>query len=294
MINQIRRQTGGTPVKVIANSLAFGNKFIKEGYNDPNWDVFGSNMYSGKRRNNDYRNSLNVLSTENVGGSLQSWTVMNDGSLTKAPIPTQTMDSLKETIYNTVRSMMFADGTSGWGHAANFTSYGSELNNLTLGFDKYGYTHFVFFEADEGNENLTDNPYTIPSNTDLIVELNNAKQNQSAKQTTANDAKSANDKAQAALNDATTQLASAESALNQSKTAQESAQQAINNMSADLKTKQQAVAKAAQELNDAKTALSKAQTSLFVQEARVSSAKQNNLLPMLRRQLMMLMPMQRK
>lgn len=289
---------------VTPNSLAFTNKIIKEGYNDPSWDVFGPNMFNGKGHNVQYFNELHTAIGENVDGGLESWAYADNGSLVKNPIKVQTMDSLKESIYKGIRDMMFEDGDSNWGHAANFADYGTTVESPVLGlnFDKYGYTHFDILGAYGSNSNLGQNPYAIPSNAELVAELNSAKRDQSAKQTTADNAKSANDnaqqalkdaqadkqaddeavanaqtslnKAQTALNSAAAQLTNAESTLNQSKAAQESAQQAVNNMSADLKTKQQAVAKAQQGLNDAKDALSKAQASLDSRKNRVSSAEQ--------------------
>ena len=301
LINQIRQQVGTDQVKVTPNSIAFGNKIIKEGYNDPSWDVFGSHMTNGQGHNIPYFNSLNMGVAENAGGSLASWHYNDNGQLVKNSIAPQTMDSLKETIYNTIRGMMFADGNSGWGHAANFADYGTVVSNPTLGFgfDKYGYTHFDILNADLSNH-LSDNPYTIPSNSELIAEYNNAKNDQAAKQSAFDSAKSTNDTAQKALSDAKADkqvednnvasaqanltkaestlsdtsngLTNAQNALVQAQAVQASAQQAVDNLSADLKTKQAAVNKASQELNAAKTALSDAQSNLNAKQSSVKNA----------------------
>lgn len=301
LINQIRSQAGTSKIIVTPGSVALGNKIVKEGYNDANWDAFGPHMIDGKGHNNKYLDK--VGDGENIAGNLVTYHISN-GEYVRDPYNSiQSMDALKKSIYSDFIDMMFLDAHSDWGHSLNLINYGAfNVPNSTLGFgfDKYGYSHYEFTSATDQNH-LGDNPYTIPSNTELIAELNNAKQDRSAKQTTADNAKSANDtaqqalkdaqtdqqaddeavanaqtsleKAQAALDDATIQLKTAEKTLRQSKAVQASAQQAVANMSADLKAKQKVVDQAEQALNAAKSALNTAQSNLSSKQGKVRTAK---------------------
>lgn len=301
LINQIRQQAGTPLITVTHGSIELGKKIVKEGYNDPSWDVFGPHMTDGQGHNDNYLDSINA--GENVNGALTSWRAENGQWVKNEHNPVQSMDTLKQTIYSDVLSMMFADAPSSWGHSLNFVNYGVfEIPKATLGFgiDKYGYTHYDFLAGT--SEELHNNPYTIPSNSELIAEYNNAKNDQAAKQAAFDSAKSTNDtaqkalsdtktdkqaednnvtsaqaslaKAESALNDATNNLTNAQNALVQAQAVQASAQQAVDNLSADLKTKQAAVDKASQELNDAKAALSDAQSNLNTKQSSVKNATQ--------------------
>src|SRR5699024_5729459 len=287
LINQIRQQAGTPLVTVTPGSIELGKKIIKEGYNDPSWDVFGPHMIDGKSHNSNYIYSLSESVAENVDGALTSWRAENGQWVKNEHNSIQSMDALKQSIYSDFLSMMFADASSNWGHTLNFVNYGTlnSISNSTLGFgyDKYGYSHYDFAGATPENH-LGDTPYTIPSNSELITEYNNAKNDQATKQSAYDNAKSTNDAAQQALSDAQSDkqvednnvasaqanltkaestlsdtsngLTNAQNALVQAQAVQASAQQAVDNLSADLKTKQAAVNKASQELNAAKTALS--------------------------------------
>ena len=109
-------------------------------------------MESGKGHNNDaLQQAMNDYQAngigENMGSSLHNYQFAEDGSnkLISEPIPAQTMDSIKEAIYNTISQMMFDDSDSGWGHAKNFVNFPgnvvSTIDNkvMGVGFDKYGY-----------------------------------------------------------------------------------------------------------------------------------------------------------
>ena len=274
---------------------------INDGYNNVNWDAMGTDLNNGKGHNEDYLTSQysNGYRAENLGSGLESWTANDSGQWVKNPIGTQTMDSLKNAIYNDVTEMMFSDGGSSWGHSENLTGLNeANATSMGVGFDKYGYTHFDWFEPSSSNQ-LDDNTYTIPSHDELISELNAAKNDQQAKLTVKTTADNANTAAQTALKnakdaqqtaqtnltnaqtkasqaaqaltDAQQALTAAQTQLNTAKTNQQAAQQAYDNLSADIKTKQAAVDAAQTKLNQANSDLAAAKTTLQAKEATANT-----------------------
>ncbi len=146
------------------------------------------------------------------------------------------MDSLKETIYNDILGMMFDDGSQGWGHSRTFANYGlgNSISNSVFGinFDKFGYDHYNFVEADSNNK-LADNPYALPSTSELTSQLNQAKSDLekskaslaqtnndlSEKQIVLTNATSTQTSAKKVLNTAQTDLANKQTVLNNAKKA---------------------------------------------------------------------------
>ena len=193
LINQIRSQSKTSPVTVSANAQVATNSIIKNGYNDPDWDVFGNSMNNGKGYNYDYLQSLPDFRGENVGSGLQQWNTDDEASY-KLPIASQTMDSLKETIYQNISRMMFSDRESTWNHSREFAGIDTgEATSMGVGFDKYGYIHYEF-EVPTTLNSLATNPYinVTPSND----ELNVARNDQKSKLTVKKKADNANEEAQ--------------------------------------------------------------------------------------------------
>lgn len=130
LINQIRKQFGTQETIITPKSLEWSAAVVKQAYDDANWDAFGEHMIDGKSHNDrgieSASTAYNVYGgvLENMGGALQRWTWDDNGNLYKLPIEQQTMDSLKETIYNDILGMMFDDGSQGWGHSRTFANYG--------------------------------------------------------------------------------------------------------------------------------------------------------------------------
>ncbi|CAM2754421.1 SEC10/PgrA surface exclusion domain-containing protein [Ligilactobacillus salivarius] len=139
LINQIRQQFGTQKTIITPKSLEYANKIVA-GYNEENWDAFGEHMTDGKSHDDNLidkvDNNMHTSGLENLGGSLQVWTWDDDGNLYKLPIEKQTMDSMKNSIYETILAMMFDDAYSGWGHAQTFIGYGVyNLGKTSVGVD---------------------------------------------------------------------------------------------------------------------------------------------------------------
>src|SRR5699024_8450169 len=94
LINQMRQQAGTPLVTVTPGSIELGKKIIKEGYNDPSWDVFGPHMTDGKSHNSNYIYSLSESVAENVDGALTSWRAENGQWVKNEHNSIQSMDAL--------------------------------------------------------------------------------------------------------------------------------------------------------------------------------------------------------
>ncbi|MDE1506225.1 SEC10/PgrA surface exclusion domain-containing protein [Ligilactobacillus salivarius] len=286
LINQIRQQFGTQKTIITPKSLEYANKIVA-GYNEENWDAFGEHMTDGKSHDDNLidkvDNNMHTSGLENLGGSLQAWTWDDDGNLYKLPIEKQTMDSMKNSIYETILAMMFDDAYSGWGHAQTFIGYGVyNLGKTSVGvdFDKFGYSHFELASAYNQN-GFDSNPYTLPSTSELTSQLNQAKSD--LEKSKANLAQTNNDlsetqnvlvnatstqtNAKQALNTAQTDLANKRTVLNNAKKSvadaqnklasdkqvQQQAQINLQAVTADLATKQENVEKAQQAYDEAKS-----------------------------------------
>lgn len=286
LINQIRQQFGTQKTIITPKSLEYANKIVA-GYNEENWDAFGKHMTDGKSHDDNLidkvDNNMHTSGLENLGGSLQAWTWDDDGNLYKLPIEKQTMDSMKNSIYETILAMMFDDAYSGWGHVQTFIGYGVyNLGKTSVGvdFDKFGYSHFELASAYNQN-GFDSNPYTLPSTSELTSQLNQAKSD--LEKSKANLAQTNNDlsetqnvlvnatstqaNAKQALNTAQTDLANKRTVLNNAKKSvadaqnklasdkqvQQQAQINLQAVTADLATKQENVEKAQQAYDEAKS-----------------------------------------
>lgn len=176
-------------------------------------------------------NNMHTSGLENLGGSLQAWTWDDDGNLYKLPIEKQTMDSMKNSIYETILAMMFDDAYSGWGHAQTFIGYGVyNLGKTSVGvdFDKFGYSHFELASAYNQN-GFDSNPYTLPSTSELTSQLNQAKSD--LEKSKANLAQTNNDlsETQNVLVNATSTQTNAKQALNTAQTDLANKRTVLNN-----------------------------------------------------------------
>lgn len=307
LINQIRQQFGTQKTIITPKSLEYANKIVA-GYNEENWDAFGEHMTDGKSHDDNLidkvDNNMHTSGLENLGGSLQAWTWDDDGNLYKLPIEKQTMDSMKNSIYETILAMMFDDAYSGWGHAQTFIGYGVyNLGKTSVGvdFDKFGYSHFELASAYNQN-GFDSNPYTLPSTSELTSQLNQAKSD--LEKSKANLAQTNNDlsetqnvlvnatstqtNAKQALNTAQTDLANKRTVLNNAKKSvadaqnklasdkqvQQQAQINLQAVTADLATKQENVEKAQQAVQVAENNQRVAQDEVTVATNNVNQAQQ--------------------
>lgn len=264
LINQIRKQFGTQETIVTPKSLEWSAAVVEQAYDDANWDAFGEHMTDGKSHNIDGNEKVNSeynvgSDQENIGGSLQFWNWNDENTeLVKLPIEQQTMDSLKETIYDDICRMMFADGGHGWGHSRTFANYGvlNAISNPTFGinFDKFGYDHYNFVEADSNNK-LADNPYALPSTSELTSQLNQAKSDL--------------EKSKASLAQTNNDLSEKQIVLTNATSTQTSAKKVLNTAQTDLANKQTV-------LNNAKKAVANAQNKL-ANDKQVQQQAQSNL-----------------
>lgn len=292
LINQIRQQFGTQKTIITPKSLEYANKIVA-GYNEENWDAFGEHMTDGKSHDDNLidkvDNNMHTSGLENLGGSLQAWTWDDDGNLYKLPIEKQTMDSMKNSIYETILAMMFDDAYSGWGHAQTFIGYGVyNFGKTSVGvdFDKFGYSHFELASAYNQN-GFDSNPYTLPSTSELTSQLNQAKSD--LEKSKANLAQTNNDlsETQNVLVNATSTQANAKQALNTAQTdlankrtvlnnAKKSVADAQNKLASDKQVQQQAqinLQAVTADLADLKTQLATNQENLTKALANLAQAK---------------------
>ena len=249
LINQIRKQFGTQETIVTPKSLEWSAAVVKQAYDDVNWDAFGEHTTDGKGHNNAGMDKVaeeynGGSQRENIGSALQWWNWNDENTeLVKLPIEQQTMDSLKETIYNDILGMMFDDGGHGWGHSTTFANYGDQgANDETFGvnFDKYGYAHYNFMGVTQEN-GFADNPYILPSTSKLTSQLNQAKSDL--------------EKSKASLAQTNNDLSEKQNVLTNATSTQTNAKQALNTAQTDLANKRIV-------LNNAKKSVADAQNKL--------------------------------
>lgn len=310
LVNQVRSMFGTDDVIVTPASIKDTVKLIDNGYNNPSWDVFGDHMIDGKSHNRafieNYADSLNTTILENAFGGLTNWAIGDNGFSRVKPNEEQTMDSLKEALYNGLVSYLFYDADSGWGHAnttLNLTglhSMGKEA--MSVGFDKYGYTHSDYYKLSTDNQ-LGDSPYQLSDISQLqkkLIKAQNSLQiieaDQASKQKANDDAQnalsSANQVLVAAQNDvkdktATAQkandnlttaqndLATLQSQLSADQANQKQAQTTFDSFDADLATKQANLQKATDSLKAEQGRLAIAQADLDNANKALSDANNN-------------------
>ncbi|MDO4903805.1 MAG: SEC10/PgrA surface exclusion domain-containing protein [Limosilactobacillus sp.] len=199
LINQLRRQMGYDNDVFVTPGTIDGTKEVTDtAYNQVNWDAFGEHLDDGKSHNLDgtgaYEDKYKVIVGECLGSSLQAYGKdFGEEQWKKSPIDqNQTMDSVKQAAYETLRDMVFDDRTSAWGHTLtilgiDYTQF--ELDRVWkagykqgfgVDYDKYGYAHFNWFYNyfDAANKEqwakYADNKIELPSNTDLQSQFNSA------------------------------------------------------------------------------------------------------------------------
>ncbi|WP_176714300.1 SEC10/PgrA surface exclusion domain-containing protein, partial [Limosilactobacillus reuteri] len=283
LVNQVRNAFGTDKVVVTPSSVKFTLQLIKEGYNEVNWDAFGEHMTDGKNHNfqylRNYGDNHNTTVLENMYGGLTSWGFGEDGLYKITPNNNQTMDSLKETLYEGLVGYLFDDADSGWGHAntALDLSVGHSMGKeaMAIGFDKYGYSHSEYYRLDNNN-NIAADAYQLPDISMIQEELDkvntvlqSTKADQASKQKANDNAQNAlssanqvlvvaqndvKDKTAAAqktndnLTTAQNNLATLQSQLSADQANQKQAQTTFDSFDADLATKQANLQKATDSL----------------------------------------------
>src|SRR5699024_11074381 len=281
ILNGVRQQFGFTGKNIVTdNSLKYA-KVVADNY----WDKF------------DHDTSALEKAEEAIGGGV--WYSTEAIDLGYIPNETVSMDTLKESVYNSMLGMIFDDAGANWGHTAHLTGARVNGNSIRFGFsiDKNGVTHY---ESYQSNDNTTQ--YIPKDDTaSLQAQLANAQSDLQTKQAAFETATSNNNNAQNTLASAKTNaqnasqdLATKQSTLDKANTnlnnaqalkaAQiklandqelaKNAQEALDNLSADLKTKQANYDNAVKALNDAKADLQAKQTVLANAKAENDKAQQ--------------------
>lgn len=155
LINGIREQVGTQSVTVTPDSINEVLQYIANGYNGAAWDVYGAH-FDKEAFNDDYRTQaaaqLGTQITESGTSGLASWTY-RDKQLVKKPIADeQTLDSLKELIYNDLYYFVFSDLKNGCYNARNIAGLENESQHFGVDVDENGYTHYVFLTDSTANK----------------------------------------------------------------------------------------------------------------------------------------------
>ena len=158
LINGIREQVGTQPVTVTPDSVNEVLQYIANGYNGAAWDVYGAHF--DKEAFNDYYRTqvaaqLGTQITESGTSGLASWTYQGKQLVKKSIADEQTLDSLKELIYNDLHYFVFGDLKDGCYNARNIAGLENESQHFGVDVDENGYTHYVFLTdstADKGDD----------------------------------------------------------------------------------------------------------------------------------------------
>lgn len=158
LINGIREQVGTQPVTVTPDSVNEVLQYIANGYNGAAWDVYGAH-FDKEVFNDDYRTKtaaqLGTQITESGTSGLASWTYQGKQLVKKQIADEQTLDSLKELIYNDLHYFVFNDLKDGCYNARNIAGLENESQHFGVDVDENGYTHYVFLTdstADKGDD----------------------------------------------------------------------------------------------------------------------------------------------
>src|SRR5699024_8872760 len=136
ILNGVRQQFGFTGKNIVTdNSLKYA-KVVADNY----WDKF------------DHDTSALEKAEEAIGGGV--WYSTEAIDLGYIPNETVSMDTLKESVYNSMLGMIFDDAGANWGHTAHLTGARVNGNSIRFGFsiDKNGVTHY---ESYQSNDNTT-------------------------------------------------------------------------------------------------------------------------------------------
>lgn len=283
LINHLRNQYGlTTAFGASANANVAALNFVKNYYDDENWNIFGTTGSDGQGHNknglNAYAYQLGTSIAEDAGSGLTTWV---NG---KATMATTTLHNLLYAVYSDIATMLFDDGgTNNWSHAQSIFEDGTILgtdgfNNVYLGvaFDKYGYAHYELYNATEGN-----NAYSLDVQTAAQTLLTNA-------QATLASAKASLQRmttnlmvAKAAVVAAQDQLAALENssasdsaAVTAARTQLESAKTSYQTALATYQQKEAALEKANDELANVQASLEVAQATLATAKAKLAELEE--------------------
>lgn len=155
LINGIREQVGTQPVTVTPDSVNEVLQYIANGYNGAAWDVYGAH-FDKEAFNDDYRTQaaaqLGTQITESGTSGLASWTYRGKQLVKKPIADEQTLDSLKELIYNDLHYFVFSDLKNGCYNARNIAGLENESQHFGVDVDENGYTHYVFLTDSTANK----------------------------------------------------------------------------------------------------------------------------------------------
>ncbi|MSE08750.1 SEC10/PgrA surface exclusion domain-containing protein, partial [Lactobacillus salivarius] len=287
VLNTARESAGVNNRNVVTDDSLKYAKVIADNY----WDKFDHDTSALEKRENA------------IGGVSFSQESISLGYVSDETI---TLDELKEAIYSSILDMIFDDGDSNWGHAAQLTGMGllsfGDPDEIYFGFsiDRNGVLHYENYEPSKIDSSIV---YTIPDNISMLqAQLANAQSDLQTKQAafetaTSNNANAQNtlasaktntqnasqdlatkqatlDKANTNLNNAQQALKAAQTKLANDQELAKNAQEALDNLSADLKTKQANYDNAVKALNDAKADLQAKQTVLANAKAENDKAQQ--------------------
>lgn len=287
LINHLRNQYGlTTAFGASAKANVAALDFVKNYYDDENWNIFGTTGSDGQGHNknglNAYADQLGTSIAEDAGSGLTTWV---NG---KATMATTTLHNLLYAVYSDIATMLFDDGgTNNWSHAQSIFEDGTILgtdgfNNVYLGvaFDKYGYAHYELYNATEGNQ-LGNNAYSLDVQTAAQTLLTNA-------QATLASAKASLQRmttnlmvAKAAVVAAQDQLAALENssasdsaAVTAARTQLESAKTSYQTALATYQQKEAALEKANDELANVQASLEAAQATLATAKAKLAELEE--------------------
>lgn len=273
LINDVRAAFDMPKTSVSPASVKMAQDIVNK-YNAKNWDIFGEHMTDGQDHDtndiNAYADAHNWMISENAYGGLESWVI--DNGFHKNPIQAQTMDSLKENIYEGMKGFMFGDEGSAFGHAENAigTWNPNDHTKFTgVAYDKYGYLHV--------NEAIVSNPQQDlfdPSKTIYDPKLEAGRQElakdaydlQPSEDKLAAQKKAAQDRINSALADANNALTDANNAL-------KSANDQVTKTANDQAKANDALTAAQKSLSDAQAKLTDLQAQLANDEQVLATAK---------------------
>lgn len=259
LINDVRAAFDMPKTAVSPASVKMAQNIVNE-YNAKNWDIFGEHMTDGQGHDtndiNAYADAHNWMISENAYGGLESWVV--DNGFHKNPIQAQTMDSLKENIYEGMKGFMFGDEGSAFGHAENAigTWNPNDHTKFTgVAYDKYGYLHV--------NEAIVSDPIAVPGEPGKTWESDKMKSARASLSKDAYDLQPSEDKLAA-------QKKAAQDRVNSASTANDQAQKALTDANNALKSANDQVTKTASDQAKANDALTAAQKSLSDAQAKLT------------------------
>lgn len=271
ILNPIRQQFGMTPLTMNKGSLAFA-KDISKGYDEDKWNTWNTGWHDSElihKVASEYGLQHFPAGNRNQMYESLSGTLWNgDPDALKPQTHTVSLNDLKETIYNSIRDMLFVDAGSNWGHAEDLVGLmhqGATTVGMGVMVDSMLQTHFISVSNTQTDPNTTNavangkyvqmcgNTIAVP---DVLTELTNKKNRLTAQLATD----------QAALTTKQNDEATAKTAKENAADALATAKSNLTNAQNDLAAKKTAETNANQALTDAHSALTTAQSKLATDE----------------------------